>query len=110
MHASHGTGGSRGQRRVGAADRAGLPRRWRGGGGVPGVDPVGLLDRGHPAPRQPEGTVNLTTADRPTLYIELANIITNTVLTQRKAELRVYTEGWNVYEIKEGRGRMLYSN
>lgn len=64
----------------------------------------------YPAPRQPEGTVNLTTADRPTLYIELANIITNTVLTQRKAELRVYTEGWNVYEIKEGRGRMLYSN
>lgn len=64
----------------------------------------------YPAPRQPEGTINFTTADRPTLYIELANITTNTILAQRKAEMRVYTEGWNVYEIKEGRGKLLYSN
>lgn len=60
-----------------------------------------------PAPRQPEGTVNLSTADRPTLYIELANI---TSAAQRKSEMRLYTEGWNVYEIKDGRGRMLFSS
>ena len=64
----------------------------------------------YPTPRQPEGTINFTTADRPTLYIQLANIITNPLLAQRKAEMRVFTEGWNVYEIKDGRGRMLFSN
>jgi hypothetical protein len=64
----------------------------------------------YPCSRQPEGTINLTTADRPTIYIELANITTNTILAQRKAEMRLYTEGWNVYEVKEGRGRILFAN
>jgi hypothetical protein len=64
----------------------------------------------YPAPRQPEGTVNFTTADRPTLYLELANITPNLMLAQRKSEFRVFTEGWNVYEVKEGRGRLLFAN
>jgi hypothetical protein len=64
----------------------------------------------YPAPRQPEGTVNFTTADRPTLYLELANIMPNPTLAQRKSEFRVFTEGWNVYEVKEGRGRLLFAN
>jgi hypothetical protein len=64
----------------------------------------------YPAPRQLEGSVNFTTADRPTLYIELANINLNPHLLQRKSEMRVFTEGWNVYEVKEGRGRLLFAN
>lgn len=64
----------------------------------------------YPAARQPEGTVNLTTADRPTLYLELANVTFNPTLAQRKSEFRVFTEGWNVYEVKEGRGRLLFAN
>ena len=64
----------------------------------------------YPAGRQPEGTLNLTTADRPTLYIELANVATNPLLAQRKTEMRVFTEGWNVYEIREGRGRMMFAS
>jgi hypothetical protein len=64
----------------------------------------------YPAPRTPEGTVNFTTADRPTLYVELANINTNPTLTQRKSELRVFTEGWDVYEVSGGRGRLLFAN
>jgi hypothetical protein len=64
----------------------------------------------YPAEREPEGTINLSTADRPTLYIELANITSNTVLAQRRAEMRLYTEGWNVYEVKEGRGRVLFAS
>lgn len=64
----------------------------------------------YPTPRQLEGSVNFTTADRPTLYIELANINSNLYLAQRKSEMRVFTEGWNVYEVKEGRGRMLFAN
>lgn len=64
----------------------------------------------YPAPKQPEGVVNLTTADHPTLYIELANITSNIILGQRKAEMRVFTEGWNVYVVKEGRGRMMFAS
>jgi hypothetical protein len=64
----------------------------------------------YPAARLPEGTVNFTTADRPTFYIELANITTNPLLQQRKAEMRVLTEGWNVYVVERGRGRLLFSN
>ena len=63
----------------------------------------------YPAPRQPEGTINFTTADRPTLYIELANIRPN-MTGQRNCELRVFMEGWDVYEIREGRGRLLFAN
>lgn len=64
----------------------------------------------YPASRQPEGTVNFTTADRPTLYIELANINSNIVLAQRKAEMRLFTEGWNVYVMKEGRGKVMFAS
>jgi hypothetical protein len=64
----------------------------------------------YPAPRQPEGTVNFTTADRPTLHLDLANINMNPVLAQRKSEFRVFTEGWAVYDVREGRGRLLFAN
>jgi hypothetical protein len=64
----------------------------------------------YPAPRQPEGTVNFTTADRPTLYMELANINTNPMIAQRRSEFRVFTEGWDVYDVREGRGRLLFAN
>jgi hypothetical protein len=64
----------------------------------------------YPAPRQPEGTVNFTTADRPTLHLELANINVNPILAQRKSEFRVFTEGWTVYDVREGRGRLLFAN
>ena len=63
----------------------------------------------YPCSRQPEGTINFTTADRPTLHIQLANIRPN-ILGQRKSEFRVFTESWNVYEIQEGRGRLLFAN
>jgi len=64
----------------------------------------------YPMERQPEGTINLSTADRPTLYLELANIRSNPYLAQRKCEMRVFSEGWNVYEVKEGRGRAMFAS
>jgi len=63
----------------------------------------------YPCPRQPEGTVNFTTADRPTLYVELANVRPD-IMGRRKSEMRVFTEGWDVYDIREGRGRLLFAN
>jgi len=64
----------------------------------------------YPAARQPEGTVNFTTADRPTLYLELANITGSPIDGKRKSEFRVFTEGWDVYDVREGRGRLLFAN
>jgi len=64
----------------------------------------------YPAPRQPEGTVNFSTADRPTLHLDLANININPVLAQRRSEFRVFTEGWATFDVREGRGRLLFAN
>lgn len=61
--------------------------------------------------RQPEGTVNFSTADRPTLSMDLAPIRPNPEKgDQRIAEWRVFTEGWCAYEVKEGRGRMMFAS
>lgn len=64
----------------------------------------------YPVERQPTGTVNFTTADRPTLYMELANVPVHPVLAQRKVEFRVFTEAWNVYDVVEGRGRVRFAS
>ena len=63
----------------------------------------------YPCPRQPEGTINFTMADRPTLHIELANVRPD-ISRQRKSELCLFTEGWSVYDIREGRGKLLFAN
>jgi hypothetical protein len=63
-----------------------------------------------PFSRVPNGSINFTTADRPTLYFQLNNVPVQTLSGQRKVELRAFMEGWNVYEIQQGRGRMLFAN
>lgn len=64
----------------------------------------------YPAPREPEGTVNFTTADRPTLHINLTNINPGYYSNLRQSEMRVFTEGWAIYEFREGRGRLMFAN
>jgi hypothetical protein len=64
----------------------------------------------YPSYRIPEGTVNFTTADRPTLYLELANVPVHPLHAQRIVEMRAISEAWNVYEIKEGRARSLFAS
>ena len=49
---------------------------------------------------QPTGTINMTTADRPTFYIDLANPYSSTPNTQ----LTVITEGWALFQT-DGSGR-----
>jgi hypothetical protein len=64
----------------------------------------------YPAVRSPEGTVNFSTADRPTLHIQLANIGRNMRLGQRKSEFRVIVESWNMYHVADGRGRLGFAS
>lgn len=76
-----------GEMRWGLGDRCDLPRPWS---------------------RQPDGTVNFTTADRPTLYFTLQDVLAS--LKAKTVEMRAVTEGWAVYEMAEGRGRLLFAN
>ena len=64
----------------------------------------------YPTERLPTGAVNFTTADRPTLYVELANVPVHPLLAQRLVEMRVWTETWNVYVVEEGRGRAMFAS
>ncbi len=68
------------------------------------------MNRVRPFSRVPEGAVNFTTADRPTLWLQLNDVPPQIISGQRKVDLRVVMESWNVYEIQEGRGRMLFAN
>jgi len=69
-----------------------------------------MYSMARPYSRVPNGSINFTTADRPTLYFQLNNVPNQTISGQRKVELRVFMEGWNVYEIEQGRGRLLFAN
>ena len=69
-----------------------------------------VYERVRPYGRVPEGTVNFTTADRPTLHINLNNVPPQAISGLRKSEFRVFMEGWNAFIVEEGRGRLLFAN
>jgi hypothetical protein len=52
--------------------------------------------------RQPTGTVNFSTASRPTLAINLRDVPT------RSTQLQICGESWAMYEVVAGRCRLLY--
>jgi hypothetical protein len=68
--------------------------------------------RGRRAPwdRQPEGTVNFTTADRPTLYTSLAAVENDTYLGSPSTEMTVVVDSWALYSIENDRGVLKYGN
>lgn len=53
--------------------------------------------------RQPDGTINMTTADRPSLYIELQ-------ATTGTTELRSFVESWATMVAENQRLSLLYAN
>jgi hypothetical protein len=68
--------------------------------------------RGRRAPweRQPEGTVNFTTADRPTLYTSLTAVANDTILGAPSTEMTAVVDGWALYNIERDRGVLKYGN
>ena len=58
--------------------------------------------------KQPEGSVNFTTADRPTLYTELAAIPPDSVLGKPAAEMTAVVDAWSLYTIEKERGVLKY--
>jgi hypothetical protein len=65
-----------------------------------------IVGRRAPFPRQPDGSINFTTADRPTLYIELADIENG----EKSSEMRVIVDSWAVYFTENLRGSLLFAN
>lgn len=63
-----------------------------------------------PVERQPEGSVNFGTADRPTLYAELAAVPADLYLGKPSTEFRVIVDSWALYEIENNRGYLKYGN
>lgn len=56
--------------------------------------------------RMPTGTVNFSTASRPTLTVDLKNVAP--FCGQRLSYLQVCGESWALYEVKDGRGRLVF--
>ena len=63
-----------------------------------------------PFARQPEGSVNFTTADRPTFYVDLADIPVDPVTGQKSTELHVVVDAWAMAVFDAQRGGLKYAN
>ena len=59
-----------------------------------------------PFSHTPEGGVNFSTADKPTIYIELQQIAN----TNRNTEMRVILDTWSIYTVENRRGSLKYAN
>jgi hypothetical protein len=59
---------------------------------------------------QPEGSVNFTTADRPTIYMSLAATPNDTRLGGPSTEMVVVIDTWALYIVEKDRGYLKYGN
>jgi hypothetical protein len=69
-----------------------------------------LRGREPPYQHQPEGVINFTTADRPTLYTDLVNVPIDPTTNQKAAELRVIVDTWVIAAFERGRASLKYGN
>jgi hypothetical protein len=69
-----------------------------------------LRGREGPYQHQPEGVINFTTADRPTIYTDLANVPVDPVSGQKSTEMRVIVDSWAIATFEKGRGGLKYAN
>lgn len=60
--------------------------------------------------RQPEGGINLTTADHPTLNIKLASVPSFIGVGGKNTQLNYIAESWTIYKIDNRRGYLLFPN
>lgn len=62
-----------------------------------------------PQRRKPSGTLNFTSADRPTLWMDIKDTLPSSG-GQKKVTLRVITIGWAIYRIEDERGSLVFGN
>ena len=62
-----------------------------------------------PEQRKPSGTVNFTSADKPTLWLDITDTLP-TSLGQKRVTMRCSSIGWGVYLIENQRGALMFGN
>jgi len=62
-----------------------------------------------PEQRKPSGSVNMTSADKPTLWMDIMDTLP-TSLGQKRVCMRVISIGWGIYSIEADRGVLLFGN
>jgi len=62
-----------------------------------------------PERRKPSGTLNFSSADRPTLWMNIQDTLPNS-RGQKKVKLRATTIGWGLYRIEDKRGTLFFGN
>jgi hypothetical protein len=63
-----------------------------------------------PEKRTPSGTVNFSTADRPTMWMDLIDTLPSTVTKKKRVYMRCIVVGWGNYTIENGRGYIQFMN
>ena len=58
----------------------------------------------------PLGTFNMSRSDTQVLYATLAAIGSDSRTKSRKAYILVFAEAWNLFEIKDGKGRLMFAD
>lgn len=63
----------------------------------------------HRGPREfsPTGTLNFTSADRPTVYVELAP---GSTVSTSNSQMNLVVDGYGTYSVRDSRGGLLYAN
>ncbi len=61
-------------------------------------------------PKAPIGTLNFTRASLPVLYITLNGVPYDIRNTSRKTYAIVYAESWNIFEVRDGVGKMKFDD
>ena len=59
---------------------------------------------------EPAGTLNLTRAVLPTMYLTLAPTAYDVRNISRKTSALLYAESWNLFEIQGGKGKMIFDD
>lgn len=67
---------------------------------------------GYRAPelRSPSGTVNFSSADRPTLWLNIIDTLASSVSKKKRVTMRCIAVGWGIYTIEETRGYSKFQN
>ena len=66
---------------------------------------------GYKAPerRKPSGTLNFTSADKPTLWMDIQDTLPS-MNGQKKVTMRAVSIGWGIYRVEDQRGTLLFGN
>jgi hypothetical protein len=60
--------------------------------------------------KEPTGTINFSTADRPNIYIEIQDTVPDPATNQKTTQLLTCVESWDTFVISEGRAYVKFYN